>query len=476
MKNLRIFMRRKDSLDLRLPILVTVTALLVTGCPHNQYVLELKPQGDRLDRTLVFYCEDDVNTNTGAPNYQPFGARKLAAITSLYSAQGLTTDGERHVAHGQFTNEMPNDVGGAGAYMNLTTSLGEAGFYVERFRGNDDLAGTIEQRLKVAEGVADLVVGWAQAELGQAKGYEKLRQFLEVDLRRDLMNLGTYWCEAQFAAIYTTNGYELFAVRFGQYLAERGYFKVADIPGLFRDISAEDSQALLSRIQRLVARKMGVLDTEPVPASLAFLGNSTTLDESLNKYLAGTDSYRAKLKKWEEEKKLKPAAAKPEPYQVMRDRLGDLVEFDLFGHSDHLTVHLSLPAAPVHSNGRWDPALKRVSWETEIEDGTNGFHVPFSCYAGWAQGNQEFQEKHFGKVALTGDELLDYGLWRTSQEAGRGAEWDAFLESLQPGSGLVKTLDAFRFSDEPNQVQKNQQPVTPSRSAFPRELIKGALR
>ena len=111
------------------------------GCPHNQYLIELKPQGDVIQRTLTFYCEDGVNTNTGAPNYQPFGPAELAAITALYPPQGLTNDGLRYVARGEFTHQLPADVGGAGAYTHLTNSLGEAGFYVERFRGNDDLAG-----------------------------------------------------------------------------------------------------------------------------------------------------------------------------------------------------------------------------------------------------------------------------------------------------------------------------------------------
>ena len=98
-------------------------ALVVTGCPHNQYIVELKPQGNSIERTLVFYCADGVNTNTGKPNYQPFDAAELAAIASLYPANGLTNDGARYVVRGEFTNELPADVGGAGAYTNLPPAL-----------------------------------------------------------------------------------------------------------------------------------------------------------------------------------------------------------------------------------------------------------------------------------------------------------------------------------------------------------------
>ena len=49
-----------------------------------------------IERTLVFYCEDGVNTNTGTPNYQAFNADELVAITALYPAQGMTNNGGRY--------------------------------------------------------------------------------------------------------------------------------------------------------------------------------------------------------------------------------------------------------------------------------------------------------------------------------------------------------------------------------------------
>ncbi len=478
MKKLGMLISVKPSLYKCLPLALAAMALVVTGCPHNQYIVQLKPQGNHIERTLIFYREDGVNTNTGTPNYQP-DAAELAAITALYPAQGLTNDGGRHVARGEFTGELPNDVGGAGAYTNLTTSLGEAGFYMERFRGNDDLAGMSERRFKAADRLADLMIGWSRMELGRERGYDKLRQFLDVDFRRDLKNLGAYCWEGQLVSGYKTNASEEFIVRFGQHLFERGYFKIGEIPGLFNDVLGNDTQALLCRIQRLVARKMGVPDTEPVPASLAFLADETTMNKSFDKYLAGTAQYRAKLKQWKVDKKLKPDTKKPEPSEVVDDAVRNLVDefdFHLFGQPDHLAVRLSLPAAPVHSNGRWDVALKQVVWETDIEDRTNASHFPFSCYASWAQADQACQTEHFGKVVLTGDELTQYCLWRSSQDKQRGDEWDAFLADLQPGSELVKKLDAFRFPDEPDQAGTNSQPKIPSPSVYPRELLKAALR
>jgi hypothetical protein len=476
MKKLGILIREKHSLCKCLPFALAAMALVVMGCPHNQYIVQLKPQGNSIERTLVFYRADGVNTNTGTADYQPFDAGELAAIASLYPASGLTNGGGRYVARGEFTHALPDDVGGAGTYTNLTTSLGEAGFYVERFRGNDDLAGMTERRFKAADRLADLFIGWSRMELGGEPGYGKLRQFLDVDFRHDLKNLSAYWWEGQLASGYKTNASEEFIIRFGQYLFERRYFTIGEIPGLFRDASGDDPQALLRRIQRLVARKMGVSETEPVPASLAFLADEKMMKKSFDKYLAGTAQYRAKLKQWKEDKKLKSGLKRPEPSEVASEAAGNLIQFELFGQPDHLAVRLSLPSSPVHSNGRWDEALKQVVWETDIEVRTNAYYLPFSCYASWAQADQDYQKEHFGKVVLTGDELMQYCLWRSSQDKQKGGEWDAFVASLQPGSGLVERLDTFRFPGEPAQVETNGQQKIPGPSVYPRKLLKNALQ
>ena len=476
MKKTRIFIRGKLLFSKSLPFVLAATALVVTGCPHNQYFVELKPQGNTLERTLVFYREDGVNTNTGVPNYQPFETAELAAITAVYPAHGLTNEGQRYVARGEFANALPCDVGGAGAFIRLTNSLGEADFYGERFRGNDDLAGMTERRFQAADQLADLFIGWSRKELGQEPGYDKLRQFLDTDFRRDLKNLGAYCREGQLVGNYETNASEEFIVRFGQYLVEHGYLRMEEVPALFNDVYGNDPQALLRRIQRLVARKMGVPDTEPVPAALAFLADETTLEKSFAKYLADSDLYHARLKQWEEDSKLKPDLKRPDPLEVAADVAGNLVEFDLFGQADHLTVRLSLASSPLHSNGRWDKTLKQVIWESDIEDRTNASHFPFFCYASWTQADRQFQKRHFGWMILAGDNLTRYCLWRGSLDQQDGDEWDAFVASLRPGQGLTGKIEAFKFTGESAPAATNSQPKVFSSSVYPRELLKAALK
>ena len=481
MKPVKTILSAPGRLRAILPLALALMALIVTGCPQNEYVVRLQPEGDRIRRTLTFYCADGADAKTGQPNYRPFGSNELAAIAALYPAQLPATNDPRHVVQGDFTNNLPADVGGAGVYGHYITSLGEAGFYSERFRGNEDLAGMFEQRARAADQLTDLFLGWSRQELRHQPGYDSLRRYLDTDFRRDLKNLGAFWCEDQLLAKSHTNAEQEFILRFGQYLYERGYFHFNELPGLYTGLASPGSARLLPYMQRLVARKMGVPDSAPIPACLAFLGDETALEKSFEKYLAGTDLYRARLRQWRREQKLKPekpTPAQPRPIEVAQDAVNMLLDFNLDGQPDHLTVHLTLPAAPDYSNGRWDTNLQQVVWDTRIGEKGKPGGLPAYCYAIWASPDAAFQTGHFGKIALTGDGLTQYCLWRNAQDTAHGAEWDAFLASLQPGTNLISRVDAFRFPDEPAAVPatSNPPPPAPGPTAFPRDLLKAALR
>ena len=318
-----------------------------------------------------------------------------------------------------------------------------------------------------------MISGWFRMELGKQPGYDSLHRFLEGDFRRDLKNLGQYWQDGQFASLVKTNANEEFAVRFGLYLWERGYFKTADLPGWFQAVQGNELPALLARLQRLVADKMGVAASAPIPPALAFLGDSKSLEKSFNKYLSGTDPYRMKLKQWKHDQKLQPAAPKPEPSAVFDEAAAKMVDFELFGNDDHLAVHLSLPVAPLHTNGRWDAVQKQDVWESDIDETGKTNHIPFACYATWVQPDATYQVAHFGKTVLGGDDLAQYCLWRKALDSRLGAEWDDFLATLQP-DGMAAKIEAFRFSTESDHLPTNSVATGPS--AFGKTLLKAALR
>jgi len=358
----------------------------------------------------------------------------------------VKADGQQHIARGEFTGSLPDDIGGVGSCTNFATSLGAAGFYLERFRGNDDLAGQTEKQFHAADQITDLVIGWSRTEFGRERGYKKLRKFLDEDFRRDLKNAGLYFWTGRISALSNTNAPEEFAARFFQYLHERGYLKLSDVPGLCLILEdGGDNSALLHLIQRLVVEKMGIPASGPLPKSFAVLDDPNALQKSWERYLSRSDLYRAKVKEWKEKKKTNPKLAAPKPLDATDDLIANwLGGFGgSNGEADHLTVKLALDRPPNHTNGKWQDG--QVVWTTDLEPDRV---LPFLCYAEWSNPDAQFQKEHFGNVILDGDDLSEYCLWRCRLDEQQVREWESFLAGLQPGNNLREKLKSFQFTAE----------------------------
>ena len=142
---------------------------------------------------------------------------------------------------------------------------------------------------------------------------------------------------------------------------------------------------------------------------------------------------------------------------------------------DHLVVKLALPSAPIHTNGKWDPAKRQVVGESDLDGVEGDQRLPMFCFASWGTANESFQKAHFGKVIAEGEDLLKYCLWRASLTARQAEEWEARLASLKPGKSIAGELDAFRFTEEPAATSASDKGQAHLLSAFPRELFKAAL-
>ena len=436
-----VFLSKKRFL---LPSFLAILCTLLTGCPHNDYTVELKPEANGVERTLVFYRSDGSNSN-GVPNYQTFPSNELAAITAVYPVGAVKQDGRRYIARGEFAGQLPRDVGGAGSYTNLATSLGDAGFYVERFRGNDDLAGQTEKRFQAADQMTDLVIGWTRTQFGREHGYKKLRRFLDEDFRRDLKNAGLYFWTGQISDLYDTNATAEFAIRIGQYLHERGYLQLSDIPELYAAVENSNGSAILKLVQQFMAEKMGIPPAGPMPKSFAVLDNPAALEKSWTNYLARTDLYRAEFKAWEKRKKTYPKLEPPKPTDVFGDLYNNLLGplYISGSEGDYLTVKLALKHAPNYSNGKWQDG--QVVWSNDLDPNRP---LPVLCYASWSDPDAEFQKQHFGKVVLDGDELTEYCLWQSDLDEKQASEWESFLADLQPEEKIREKLETFRFTTE----------------------------
>jgi hypothetical protein len=451
---------------------LSVLALFVIGCPYNRYEITMRPRGDAIERELVFFRQDTQPSSSGDPHYQPFDSNELAAITALYPANGIIMNvGERHTAKGVFAGELPHDIGGSGHYRRLETSMGAAGFYLERFRGSADPAGVLEKRYQALDQLADLVIGWSYEYFGREANYQELRQFLDQDFRHDLKNFSLYlWTTDSVNGGDDLLNVERGAIRFGQYAIERNYVNIDDAAGLIWGKAGMDDRIFCNVAQRLIVQKLGVAEGRPVPQNLAFLADPGRLQDSWKDYLAGTDAYRAKLRIWENAKLTDPDAEKPKPDSVVDDLVDASMAAKSDGGGDRIIVRLSLASEPLDTNGKWDGEHKQVAWDSRLpaEDRPSAI-----CYADWVEPQEDFQKEHLGGVRLRGQNLLNYCFWRTNLDEKKAAEWEQFLARLYPGSDSNEQLSNFKFVGEPVQIDSK----APKRlSDIGRELIQFALR
>lgn len=432
-----------------------VTLAAMSGCVEDKYAISIEPQGDAMVRTLTITRTD--NNQPQQPSLPPEVAQSLEQAYAEHSDEGNAL-----TFSGTFTGRTPEDVGGRGFYKNVTTAMGSATLYMERFRGEDDYAAQVARRIETANKVTDLLIAWFQSQPQKDPRLATLGAFLDKQFRKDLQNLSLYMWAGQIAGQYGQgnrpgDAQERAVFPLAQYFAERGYITPEQLPAYTRAAveanTLQDYRKLMSVIQRMVADRMGVPASEPIPESLNFLADGEETMRSLAETFATTKEYQRRLAAGEEEQQ---QAAETQPAEVAQSLLSDLV-FELIydrpaayeGTTDAVDVELHTTTQPVVSNGKWDPATGKVSWSfsAESRDTPQG-NIPQLCYAVWAQPAEKFQAEHFGKVVLEGWNLAFYGLWHASLTPAEAKEWDAFVADLRPGASLPEKLAAFHFAAE----------------------------
>jgi hypothetical protein len=457
-----------------LACLVTLT-VLAAGCgPYNHYEVTMTPHGGVIERKLLFYRWNPGSfPGDKGPGYIHFDSDELKAIAALYPKTGLTSDGDQHTVRAEFTCALPGDIGGTGWYVNLSTSLGDAGFYVERSRGSDDLVAVQEKKLQAADQLTDLVIGWSKTQFKSEPGFKKLHQFLDRDFRHDLKNLSLYlWRGGGFNFGEPNKELNEVLGRFLQYLIERGYVKIEELPRLIPEWGADDDAAAYLLLQRLIAEKLGITAEQPMPQSLAFMADLEAVENSWTNYLAGTKSYRAKLRSFKKANKTNTLLRKPDPSDMTEDLFNTLIETGSVGGPDRFIVRLVLSSEPLTTNGKWDETLKQVIWESGLAQKDHISSWPVFCYANWVVPREDFQKDHLGSVSLIGEDLLNYCFWRLRLEKKNAVEWEQFLTNFKPGADAKEKLNNFRFAGEPEQIA----PGEPKRNSdIGKELVKAAL-
>jgi hypothetical protein len=439
---------------IRIRSLLSVAAALIlcAGCEYDKYVIDMRPEGDSCRRTIVCWRADD---DARPPKVGPISQGRADEISKCYPAGKDLPDlekGKRGFA-GAFTGVLPQDVGGAGSYTRFRSEMGELFLYVERFRGNPDQARVLARAAYCADQLAEMLALWFASEMKEEPRLPQLLDFIRGPLRQDMHNVSLYSWMPQFARNsqrLTGERPEQFAVQAAQFLVERGYFRIEDVPVLVASISVQgerETAQMLRLVQRLAATRMGVPADKPLPASLAFLADGKRVAASFDRFrktegfarwLAGIDPKRVtgdpEAKTWN-----------ADPDDPAGPLLQRMVCVDLWFGQDKVEVTLHSGERPFSTNGTWEEPTRSVGWAAQLppQDG-----LPLLCYAFWSAPDDALQKKRFGKRILENEKLAEYVLWRATLTPQEGREWGEFLATLAPGPELAAKLRAWRFASE----------------------------
>jgi len=426
--------------------------VLFAGCSQDHYEIEITPTEDGFERKVTCWSErvsEDEHGNETVHIMQ-LDDEKLTALKKIYGDRLPDTPEGKQKFAARFKNNMPQDLGGAGSLTRFRSPMGEAVVYIERFRGEDDLHASINNRLNVVDEIVDITLGWLEKEVGDTTDFAKLKRFADEDLRLDLKNVVLHAWIDDVAAQNDESAQAEFTFRMLQYFTQRGYVTVEDLPMLARAEGSVTADEVIDLVKLIIARKMGVADGKPMPDCLKLFDDLEHLEVSLDEHVKDTDLYKRRLKKWNAEN---PDLPEDEMYRPT-DAITEVVIEDVFNIQimepvDDLTVRLVTGEEPVETNGEWDDKSGKVTFTESLSASRS---LPAFAYAMWATPNEEAQKPPFGKTLLTGGNLVEYVIWYEGLTEEEQELWNEFIAGCTPKKkALIERVREFRFPHDPDE-------------------------
>ena len=462
-------------------ISVLLALVVLSGCKTTHYKIELRPHNDGLERTLTIW---QTPFKPSDPPKDFLSKKERTRLQSLFDHNEYNVEEGRHLFRGMVKEKTLPDIGGTGSYLRLANPMGVAFVYLERFRGEDDQAKIIEKSLVNIDQLSGHLVDWLQTEVSAKPGWEVFKNFLKEDFPRDLKNIYLYFRSLDAADNFGSNleSYEIMEKAEGalfarviQYLFERDYISLRDIPELQRLFDEQASSDRLFEFLQVQLSKKLKTDLKPMFRHLGELFRNEKVQASVVAYFKKTPAYQKKLEAWHQSH---PESENPSPASVIDELIDDLTD-DLFveiftSSSFPVEVQLFLASEPEYTNGHWEDG--KVAWRGNPQENLESpSDVPMLCYALWTQPNEKFQETRFGRVVLEGETLIEYSSWYESLTTEEVGKWDDHLTSMRPGPDLVARLRDFRFVPLAKDSQsKDKSPADYSDQAL--ELILSALK
>ena len=357
---------------------------------------------------------------------------------------------------GRFGGELPDDLGNVGYFYHYPSPLGSLSVYSEQFGGVDDIAAVLQLQEREFHRLFDVVLLWLEDYAGDAPEYPALRRVVDETLRRDAWSLTLMFSAANIVGPVVGDPYDNvegdMLMRMLHFLVARDYLQPTDLMDAFA--LADESEAVRFSM-RVLARKMGVGDDEPLPEIFErAAADPEAVGQTWDTFFAENEQLALLVDAWNN------LPGNEEPYVLQdgkfMDQLADRampwdILFGRIGRGGYdVRISLEMPVEPYFTNGVPDDEETHLVWREAlaspyIEDA----ELPGNVFAMWAEPDTEVQQRHFGTVLLEDEALGRYCVWYQALTDSRREEWDDFIASLAPGPGLRDAVRAFRFTDDP---------------------------
>jgi len=422
-------------------VVLVVLVGVAGGCGGRQhYVVQVVPQGDAVQRDLRCWREE------GRDRLGPFPLVRLQEVAALYGTD-LPDDALAPVSHhfsGTFSGSYGTEGGGRGYQARAVTSLGAVGTWGESQGGEADPAQMRDLRLAALDRALAHAAAFVFHDQGHTAETEALVAFLRSDLRETLRRwLDLLWTQQTLETLGVDDEVVQATMQAhgARLLVERGILEPIDAVG------EGDLDVVLEGLVRQAARAMGGRKGEDPPEVLRALLREEDLRERFAAYARTLPGYQqARRRAWAAERATAAVPAPPpDPLEVLREELGGFgfLHGIPFFEEELLELELRLPVPPVETNGIWDETKGVVRWASKVP---HEFGLPLLCSATWAEPDVARQERFFGTVVVEGERLVAYVQAHRRLAPEQAERWDAFVESLEPGPGLVARVEAFSAS------------------------------
>ena len=452
---------------LTIALLLTLSTICLTGCPHKEYTLTMSTKDNVLLRKLtVKFVEMDEKEKLETTN----------RIAELYGQDSVKEVSQEVTFEGQFTDKTPNDIGGNGSVTYDICPYGSITGYVENFGGSDDLYEQVKTRTDAGDELIDILRLTLKQKFTDMDEFPKLEKFIDMQLREDCKTLLLLLWTTQNQLAEVKQGFpepsdkskkddttlpdpeKTTAARLVQFLLGHNYISNQKVSLLLCDtiVSNSSKPTLYAEVLRYaLVEKVGLKkDGQLTDAIVDFIINSEKDRlETFREAAKSTKGFREFKKQYLRKQTAKPVEEKEEKKSddsenTNQDIAGEYTSALLSsvlgysdGVSDKLTASLTVPCKPLYTNGKWYEDKKLVAWYGTVEN--DKLQAPAICYTLWVEPDETAQTKQFGKIFLNEHDLMTYIAWSKGLAPDEAAQWNDFVRTLNNKN--IETILEFKF-------------------------------